>query len=218
LLTNSNGTEAQSSARGISARASVVQALGGVVVGAAAIAGALMWSEARIGSLPALISPAGLLICLAAGAFSFALLVPWRLANARREEAVARLPGVEVSMGAVTTAGLKQDLSKVAGIPVRGWPPRVTVAGSNTGLEFWADTGSRSRVSIPWTDVVGLGSGRILALGRVFPAVLVDLADDHSIGIPLAPVGRLGVASVSTEELDAFVMRLSELRSRSRLP
>jgi hypothetical protein len=206
-------TDAKTPTTATGTLAYVVQAVGGLVVGIAAVTGAVALGETRIGSLPAAISPAGLLICIAAGAVAFALLVPWRRAHAKRDEAIARMPGVKVSVGAIVTADLKQELLKVAGVPVRQWPARVTFVGSTKGVELWAGPGMVCLLSIPWAEVERLRSGRLHSTGRAFSAVLIDLADGKSVGIPLASTGRMGFGNVLPEEVEALVVRLTELKS-----
>jgi hypothetical protein len=184
-------------------------------VGVLAVVGAVLVGGDRTGDLPAAVSLRGLMVVLASAAFMFALLIPWRRAGTRQDELVARRPAVAITVGALVTAELKQDLHRLFGVVPRTWPTRVTLAGTAEALEVWTNQSATPRLSIPWADIRSLDHGQASSAGRSFAAVKVELRGGGTFSVALAPSGFLGAGGPPSGEKDRLIARLRELKDHA---
>lgn len=189
-----------------------------VVLACGSIAAVLayLFRDIRLGSLPAGAAPVGVLGAVAAVCLLLAIISVLRSAGKRMDRDFAADPSARAVVGALTDLPLKQGLAKLAMVPIRYLPNRVSLVATNEGLELWGRPGVSKYAKVAWGEIASISLKKLPSGGRMSVGLSIQTTGEHgTLDIALAGLGVSGFPTDDPAYVGSVVEQLSELKASS---
>ncbi len=177
-------------------------------------AGAFALRDMRVGNAPAAASPGGLLAIAAALCVGTGLAVVWTRAGRRMDTSFATDSSALLVVGGLTSARVKQALSKILSEPPRYLPTRVSIVATATGLELWGRPRQTTYVEIAWAEIESISVTKLTGPAGTFTGLKIDLGPARpSLDMRITGFGVTGLSSVEGTTAQALAEELTALKS-----